>query len=96
MHAEKLPQAFIDTIVTGWWTTCLGDRATTAQACAQRAEVLWFLHADSLPPPDALARIRAAFTDGRVVGGAFEHRFHRRRGVAAPAGGESRRSGTAR
>jgi diadenosine tetraphosphatase ApaH/serine/threonine PP2A family protein phosphatase len=23
MHAEKLPKEFIDTILTGWWTTCL-------------------------------------------------------------------------
>src|SRR5207249_1022128 len=42
---------------------------------AAGGEVLFFLHADSMPPPDALARIAAALADPRVVGGAFEHRF---------------------
>src|SRR5438093_1141221 len=42
---------------------------------AGAGEVLFFLHADSMPPPDALARIAAALADPRVVGGAFEHRF---------------------
>jgi hypothetical protein len=23
MRAEKLPEEFVDTILTGWWTTCL-------------------------------------------------------------------------
>lgn len=23
MRAEKLPQEFVETILTGWWTTCL-------------------------------------------------------------------------
>jgi hypothetical protein len=23
MRAEKLPKEFIQTVVTGWWTTCL-------------------------------------------------------------------------
>jgi len=46
-----------------------------AGAAAAGGEVLFFLHADSVPPPDALARIAAALADPRVVGGAFEHRF---------------------
>jgi rSAM/selenodomain-associated transferase 2 len=49
-----------------------------AGAAEARGEVLFFLHADSLPPPDALARIETALTDPRVVGGAFEHRFAER------------------
>ena len=46
-----------------------------AGAAAAGGDVLFFLHADSAPPPDALARIAAALADPRVVGGAFEHRF---------------------
>src|SRR2546422_9632885 len=44
-------------------------------AAAARGDVLFFLHADSFPPRDALARIRAALSDPRVVGGAFAHLF---------------------
>ena len=46
-----------------------------AGAAAATGEVLFFLHADSVPPRDALARIAAALADPRAVGGAFEHRF---------------------
>ena len=46
-----------------------------AGAAAARGDVLLFLHADSFPPVDALHLVRAALTDPRVVGGAFEHRF---------------------
>jgi rSAM/selenodomain-associated transferase 2 len=49
-----------------------------AGAAAAAGEVLFFLHADSVPPPDALARIEAALADGGTVGGAFEHRFAER------------------
>ena len=40
-----------------------------------RAEVLWFLHADSRPPRQALQLIRQALAPERVIGGAFAHRF---------------------
>jgi hypothetical protein len=33
--------------------------------------VLWFLHADTHPPEDAVAQIQAALADPRVVGGHF-------------------------
>lgn len=46
-----------------------------AGARAARGDALFFLHADSFPPPDALALIERALADPRVVGGAFEHRF---------------------
>jgi rSAM/selenodomain-associated transferase 2 len=46
-----------------------------AAAAAAEGEILFFLHADSVPPADALVRIEAALADSRVVGGAFEHRF---------------------
>src|SRR5438445_7212929 len=46
-----------------------------AGAAAARGDVLFFLHADSFPPRDALARIRAALADPRVAGRAFEHLF---------------------
>jgi cellulose synthase/poly-beta-1,6-N-acetylglucosamine synthase-like glycosyltransferase len=46
-----------------------------AGAAAAAADVLFFLHADSFPPPDALALIERALGDPRVVSGAFEHGF---------------------
>jgi rSAM/selenodomain-associated transferase 2 len=59
------------------------DGSTRAQlmnagAAAADGDVLFFLHADSIPPRDALARIEAALADRRVVGGAFEHCFEER------------------
>jgi hypothetical protein len=46
--------------------------AGAALACSG---TLFFLHADSLPPTNALALVERALDDPRVVGGAFEHRF---------------------
>jgi rSAM/selenodomain-associated transferase 2 len=46
-----------------------------AGASVAGGDVLFFLHADSFPHPDALAAIQNALHDRRVVGGAFEHRF---------------------
>jgi uncharacterized protein len=37
-----------------------------------RGEVLWFLHADSIPPPDAPDRIRKALEAAEVIGGNFD------------------------
>lgn len=37
--------------------------------------ILFFLHADSLPPRDALERIRSLLQNPKILGGAFEHRF---------------------
>jgi rSAM/selenodomain-associated transferase 2 len=56
------------------------DGSTRAQlmnagAAVARGEVLFFLHADSFPPVDALALIARALADPRAVGGAFEHLF---------------------
>jgi rSAM/selenodomain-associated transferase 2 len=46
-----------------------------AGAAAAGGDVLFFLHADSFPPENALGLIREALADPRAVGGAFEHRF---------------------
>lgn len=46
-----------------------------AGAAHARGEVLFFLHADSFPPRQAVALIARALSDARVVGGAFEHLF---------------------
>ena len=43
-------------------------------AAAARGDVLWFLHADAVPPAAAIERIRAAVMDG-AVGGYFRFRF---------------------
>ena len=44
-------------------------------AAAARCPVLLFVHADTLLPPGAGARIVSALDDARVVGGAFRRRF---------------------
>ncbi len=46
-----------------------------AGAAVAQSEILFFLHADSLPPMNALELIHGALSDARVVGGAFEHLF---------------------
>jgi rSAM/selenodomain-associated transferase 2 len=46
-----------------------------AGAQESRGEVLWFLHADTLAPPDAAERITDALRDPRAVGGNFRIRF---------------------
>lgn len=38
-------------------------------------EVLWFVHADTIPPPDAAACIRDALADPHVAGGNFDLLF---------------------
>lgn len=52
-------------------------RAALMNAAAAEAtgDILFFLHADSLPPPDAIASIVRALADETVIGGAFEHQF---------------------
>ena len=44
-------------------------------AAVAHGEILFFLHADSFPPMDALELIHGALSDARVVSGAFEHLF---------------------
>ncbi len=46
-----------------------------AGAASARGEILFFLHADSLPPVNGLELIERALADPRAVGGAFEHLF---------------------
>ncbi|HEY0544802.1 MAG TPA: TIGR04283 family arsenosugar biosynthesis glycosyltransferase [Pyrinomonadaceae bacterium] len=46
-----------------------------AGACAARGEILWFLHADTLPPVDAAGRIGEVLSDEKIVGGNFRVRF---------------------
>lgn len=42
-----------------------------AGAAAVRGDTLWFLHADTTMPPDALAAIDAALADPAIIGGNF-------------------------
>jgi rSAM/selenodomain-associated transferase 2 len=54
-----------------------------AGACAARGEILWFLHADTSPPPDAASLISAALAaDETTVGGNFEISFDGERRAA--------------
>jgi rSAM/selenodomain-associated transferase 2 len=42
-----------------------------AGALASTGDVLWFVHADTIPPPAALCNIADALADARVAGGNF-------------------------
>jgi rSAM/selenodomain-associated transferase 2 len=53
-----------------------------AGAAAARGRALWFLHADTLAPPDAAERIAAALADAGVAGGNFHIRFDGERKAA--------------
>ena len=48
-----------------------------AGAAIAHGEILWFLHADSLPPANAVDKIRAALSDPRNAGGCFSLRYPR-------------------
>ena len=56
-------------------------RAMQMNAGAQQAsgDILWFLHADSLPPPDAAQRIRSALESPERGWGRFDVRLSGRR-----------------
>lgn len=49
-----------------------------AGAVIARGEVLWFLHADSSPPANAIDEIRGVVADPRNAGGCFSLRYPRR------------------
>jgi len=46
-----------------------------AAALVSKGEIIWFVHADSRPAPDALNEIRRALEDPSVVAGNFTLRF---------------------
>jgi len=48
-----------------------------AGAAIARGEVLWFLHADLIPPADSIERIAEALADSKAVGGCFSLRYPR-------------------
>jgi len=50
-----------------------------AGACAAQGEVLWFLHADTVPPHNAVESIAESLIDPRVVGGNFNVDFNSNR-----------------
>ncbi len=50
-----------------------------AGACAAQGTVLWFLHADTIPPPGAVNQIAESLRDPRVVGGNFDVCFDSQR-----------------
>ena len=59
-------------------------RQQNAGALVADGAVLWFLHADSIPPPDAIGQIRSEVADltieatERVVGKVLDAEDHRR------------------
>src|SRR6266540_200164 len=72
-HLAGLRDVAASEIVVAAW----GDPDDTERAVAG-GDVLFFLHADSFPPPDALQLIAQTLADRRAVGGAFEHLFAER------------------
>ncbi len=74
------PRAAVERAVRGrarlvWPEGSTRARSMNAGAAVARADVLFFLHADSFPPRGAIASIAGELADRRAVGGAFEHRF---------------------
>ena len=59
----------------GWPHGSTRAALMNAGAAVARGDVLFFVHADSFPPWNALALIERALADPRAVGGAFEHLF---------------------
>lgn len=53
-----------------------------AGARTAAGDVFWFLHADTLPPPDAVEQILRALKDEKTAGGNFEIRFDGTRAAA--------------
>lgn len=51
-----------------------GQQQRAGAGCAS-GEVLWFLHADSIPAPDSLLAIETALNDRRLVAGNFTLHF---------------------
>ncbi len=51
-------------------------------ACASQGGVLWFLHADTIVPADAVELIDEAFHNPRVIAGNFDVRFNGRGSAA--------------
>src|SRR5260370_14195823 len=51
-------------------------------ACASQGGVLWFLHADTIVPADAVEVIDEAFHNPRVIAGNFDGRFNGRGSAA--------------
>jgi hypothetical protein len=49
-----------------------------AGAAVATGDILWFLHADLRPPPNAIEEIQFALADDRVAGGCFCLRYPRR------------------
>jgi rSAM/selenodomain-associated transferase 2 len=56
---------------------CPRGRGQQMRTAAQQAkgEILWFVHADTNPPPDSLAHIRATLRNPQIVGGNFGLEF---------------------
>ncbi len=57
-------------------------RQMNAGAAASRADVLLFLHADTHPPAEARQAIERALDDPACIGGRFDVRFERDKGLA--------------
>lgn len=56
-------------------SACGRGKQMHAGALAASGAVLWFLHADTLPPPHAAMHIATALTESATIGGTFEVRF---------------------
>lgn len=71
-HTGEIAQSYGAQVVLG-----PGGRGASLKLAASRArgDALWFLHADTLAPLDAAAKIIEALKDPTVVGGNFEIKF---------------------
>jgi rSAM/selenodomain-associated transferase 2 len=75
-HAEETERAVAGRARLLWPGGCSRSALMNAAAEAARGEILFFLHADSLPPTEAFTQIHLQCQDPKIIGGAFEHRFY--------------------
>jgi rSAM/selenodomain-associated transferase 2 len=75
-RSVALAESLVDRVVVGPKGRAAQMNAGVRQA---NGDILWFLHADSLPPPDALSLIRAALAGQERGWGRFDVRLSGRR-----------------
>src|ERR687898_802457 len=73
--STSIEQAVADRAQVIWPARSSRSALMNSAADIARGEILFFLHADSFAPRDALVRIGSVLQNPKILGGAFEHRF---------------------
>src|SRR5918994_4322159 len=73
--STSIEQAVADRAQVIWPARSSRSALMNSAADIARGEILFFLHADSFAPRDALVQIGSVLQNPKILGGAFEHRF---------------------